>query len=344
MATVVLYTPENRGLDLARLNQTDYELIRSLHRRIKRGQRILLCQKASAKPEDREMLVKERNGRYRAAHFPGGGHDCSYVIARESDEHRRQKDYWARAAEYAGFEVTRELPTGRGTILDVAIHGLRDTGIELRHSAIATPAVKARTTRSFNAGWLSVWFLDSDRQPDWMHHVPAVRSNIGWEQLPPRRSATAIGLSRFLPAKCRPGAFDRCPEGRRRPCGEWHPQRQPWGGLTIDDVAAMVPARRIVPLYDLHGDVHLAAPEALDLFRELTDRPAEYRPDLRGKTRSATHRTRCRHPVHDNPPVAAYCTGCGQGIFHLAQLVRPDPNLCDGCRKKRRLPAPALRP
>lgn len=342
MATVVLYTPEGREIDLSRLSRTDYDLVCSLHQQIRRGQRILLCQEPSATPEEQEMLIRKKNGRYWAAHFPGGGHGCSHPVVRESDEHRRQKDYWTRAAEHAGFEVSQEFRTGRGTILDVAIHGPRNTGVEVQHSGIAVAQAKSRTTRSFNAGWLPVWFLDSDRQPVWMHHVPAVRSNIGWQDLPPRHSATAIGPSRFTPVKCRPGTFDRCPEGRKRPCGEWHPHRQPWKGLTVDDVAAMVPTRRILPIRDLRGGVHLAAPEDLDLFRELTGRSGEYVPGQRNRGGPATRRTRCRYPAHDDSPVFKYCGSCGQGIFRLAQLVRADPDLCECCRKEKGLPPPRI--
>jgi hypothetical protein len=45
MSTLVLYTPQNRLLDLARLTERDFALISSLQYTIKRGHRILLCQR-----------------------------------------------------------------------------------------------------------------------------------------------------------------------------------------------------------------------------------------------------------------------------------------------------------
>jgi hypothetical protein len=65
---------------------------------------------------------------------PTGGHG-SHAIALESDEHRRQKDYWCRAAEDAGYRVSTEFHTGGGTILDVAIDGPRQTGVEIQPAA-----------------------------------------------------------------------------------------------------------------------------------------------------------------------------------------------------------------
>jgi hypothetical protein len=41
MSTLVLYTPQNRLLDLAKLHERDFALIRSLQYKIERGQRIL---------------------------------------------------------------------------------------------------------------------------------------------------------------------------------------------------------------------------------------------------------------------------------------------------------------
>lgn len=87
----------------------------------------------------------------------------------ESSEHRRQKDYWQRAAEDAGYRTSQEVRTGAGMILDVAIDAHAERGIEVQHSDLQSRLVKSWTTRSFRAGWLSVWFLDSDRTPPWFH-------------------------------------------------------------------------------------------------------------------------------------------------------------------------------
>ena len=162
MSTLVRYTPENRVLDLATLSRGDYAIISSLHGTIKRGERILICLQAGVSADTAEMHIRLIGGKFWAVHFAGGGHG-GHEIALESDEHRRQKDYWHRAAEDAGHRASTEYNTGGGTILDVAIDGPRRTGVEVQHSYVKVSVVKSRTTKSFKAGWLPVWFLDSDR-------------------------------------------------------------------------------------------------------------------------------------------------------------------------------------
>lgn len=282
MSTFVHYVREQRLLDLTQLNERDFILISSMYGQIHRGDRILLCEQTlSGDGEGSEMYVRKRNGRYFAAHFPGSTCTQEHEIAQESDEHRRQKDYWQRAAEYAGYQATQELRTGNGTILDVAIDGPRRTGIEVQHSALPTNVAKSRSTRSFRAGWLPVWFLDSDHTPPWFHKVPAVNCNVRlpWsESLPPRRSATALGPSKFVALPCTAGNFGTCPSSTpkrpKRPCSRYHPHRQPWFGLTVDDIATMIPGEELLPMRDLKGDVHhVPADVAYDLARKPTASP-----------------------------------------------------------------------
>ncbi|WP_020639685.1 hypothetical protein [Amycolatopsis balhimycina] len=180
MSTLVLYTPQNRLLDLTKLTERDFALISSLQYTIKRGHRTLLCQRASLEDEGAEMFVRLKNGRYAAVHFRGSECTQTHEIAVESPERRRQKDYWQRAAEDAGYRTSQEVRTGAGTILDVAIDGPRRTGIEVQHSQLQSQLAKSRTTKSFRAGWLPVWFLDSDRTPPWFHEVPALGSRRAW--------------------------------------------------------------------------------------------------------------------------------------------------------------------
>jgi hypothetical protein len=316
MSTLVHYTPQNRLLDLAKLTERDFALISSLQYKIKRGERILLCQRASPEDEGAEMFVRLKNGRYAAVHFPGSECTQTHEISVESPEHRCQKDYWQRAAEEAGYRTSQEVRTGAGTILDVAIDGPRRTGIEVQHSDLQSRLAKARTTKSFRAGWLPVWFLDSDRTPPWFHEVPALGCNkMPWSSLPPRRSATALGPSRFVARACTVMNFGTCPTGtRKRPkphCGAYHPYRQPWRGLTVDDVAAMLPAERIVPMRALRGDVHLVAPETLTLFEELTGQKGAYFPDThRPRGGRAAESAFCVNPVHDQPIVERICFKC----------------------------------
>lgn len=340
VSTLVRYTPTNRVLDLACLNSADYELIGSLHNEIGRGDRTLICLQAGS-GDAGEMYIRLRGGQYWAVHFAGGGHG-SHEVARESDEHRQQKDYWQRAAQDAGYEASTEHSTGRGTILDVAITGPRKTGVEIQHSYGKMKVVKARTTKSFRAGWLPVWFLDTDRRPDWYHHVPSVNSNPrSWSSLPPRRAATAVGLTKFTATKCLPGEFDRCPAGHRRACGGWHPQREPWGGLTVDDVAERVPAEQIVPMRDSRGFVHLVSPESLLLYTNLTESDATYLPTGKGPRSGLPSRTTpCTNP-HLQPSPPTHCA-CGQAIYPLGKLRRVREDLCERCRITLGLPSPYL--
>ncbi|MGW4589504.1 hypothetical protein [Amycolatopsis thermoflava] len=333
MSTFVLFTHENRLLDLAKLNERDYTLISSMHGQISRGDRVLLCQQAPGDGEGAEMFVKRRNDRYFAAHFPGSRCAEVHAIERESDEHRRQKDYWQRAAEDAGYRVSQEYRTGAGTVLDVAIEGPRPTGVEVQHSALPTRQAKARTTRSFRAGWLPVWFLDSDHTPPWFHKVPTLGCNeMPWSSMPPRRSATALGASKFVAEVCNLHNFGGvCPAGTprrpKRPCGSYHPKRQPWFGLTVDDVAELLPAEKIVPLRVGRGEVHLVDLETRALYQELTGESGDYSPaGSQGRGKPALTSTYCANPVHDQVlPEGPLCFKCGRNAVGSGGV------LCTGC-------------
>ena len=69
MSTLVRYTPEDRVLDLANLSRSDYELIRSMHRRVVRGQMTLICLQSSANDDAAEMFIRLSGNKYWAVHF-----------------------------------------------------------------------------------------------------------------------------------------------------------------------------------------------------------------------------------------------------------------------------------
>ncbi|MFE0023816.1 hypothetical protein [Amycolatopsis sp. NPDC059021] len=342
MSTLVRYNHDGneRELDLAELSPADYDLIKALHLQIDRGDRVLLCQQAPGDDDGAEMFVKLYRGRYWAVHFRGSGCTQKHEIKSESDEHRRQKDYWYRAAEDAGYQATKEYNTGRSTVLDVAIDGPYRTGIEVQRSAIEPRQVKSRTTRSFGAGWLPVWFLDSDRKPPWFYEVPTLGCNdLPWSSLPPRRAAPALGPRRMIPTRCTISDYNTCPTAgrpttgrtkRRRSkgaCGRLHPKPEPWPGLTVDDVAAMLPAGELVAMRDLLGDVRLISPADLELFQDMTELSGEYRPGtatrLRG--RPAPRTTECANTGHRRVHAVRQCAKCG--------LRPPGPGgiLCETC-------------
>jgi hypothetical protein len=150
MAPIVIYTPENREINLADPGEADYAMIAALHdQRPPRGSRILLCKRAGF--ADREMIIRLNPGSlsdYHAAHYPGEGHEGGHPISRpETDEHKWQKEYWQRAATDAGLTVAKEVfVRGVGT-MDVLItgDGLIPTDVEVQHSPEQARLIKRRT-------------------------------------------------------------------------------------------------------------------------------------------------------------------------------------------------------
>ncbi|GGP87458.1 hypothetical protein [Saccharothrix coeruleofusca] len=318
MTTRALYCPQNRELDLSELSASDYRLIRSLRGRLHRGDRVLLCLEP-VEPGQDELFVQESGGNCYAVHFDG---DRAHLVSRESDEHKWQKEYWYRAAEDAGHSAQVQYSTRRGTVLDVAIHAAVRTGVELRRAHTNARVAADRTAKAHRAGWLSLWFADADHAPSWFHRIPSVGYNrISWDALPPRRAATATGLKEVEPVKCTIRAFDRCPAGKRLHCGEFHPDLKPWRGVTVDQVAAMVPAGRAVALATSRGLVYVVPRESLDRYQELTGRTGLYVP---GPDPHAAVPVPARQ---EGASPCLECKRCGQDLL----LIRPGRELCERC-------------
>lgn len=300
MATYVRYVPEDRELDLARLSQTDYQLITDLHGQVRRGEPTLICLRPGG--QSGEMFIRKRGGRYFAAHFPGGGHG-EHPISLESPAHRRQKDYWVRGAQAAGLSAVTEYPV-RGGRLDVAITGGDVlTDIEIQRADITPSTAKRRTIRYHKAGFLPVWFNDGGPRPLWLREVPALGCNrMPWDvELPRPRAVTATGLTDIEAVKCVTGAFDRCPDGRPRSCGRFHARRRPWEGLAVDDVAAMIPAGAIVPMRGQDDLVYLVSPDSMKRHQELTGGQGQWLPGVKAKaTRPRLTGPQASEPC-DNP-------------------------------------------
>ena len=314
MTTLVRYEPQERELDLASLSASDYELITGLHGGIRRGDGILICLLADG--ENDEMFVKKSvSGKYFAAHFPGAAH-VDHPIALESDGHRRQKYYWAQAAEANGLQADIEVSVRSpksGRVygkLDVAITGGPvPTDIEVQRSKIDPSTVKGRTTKYRNCGYMVAWFNDWGQRPKWLYDVPSIGCTaIPWDlEMPKPRTVYATGLGLIEAIKCVVGAFNRCPGGHSRPCGKPHPKQSPWGGLKIEDVAGLIPAGEIIPMIDRSGQVILVSRASFALYQELTNGLGAW-PPLVGKrtTRSSSSQgtlTRgssapCLNPAH----------------------------------------------
>jgi hypothetical protein len=234
------------------------------------------------------MFLKKLDGEWWAVHYEAGSCPSKRLPAPMSEEHKRQTDYWIRAAEDAGWRVEREHPLFTHTRPDALIHGPVMTGVEVQRSSMSASAAVSRTAKAASAGVTDLWFSGRDGPPRWAWRVPTVlpgelgidrpASEDVWARLPPRRAVAAAGLRVLRIVKCAVGNIDRCPYGRTW-CGKHHPRPIPWGGLAVDDVAARFPAGEIVPLrfwgVSMLGSrrrdaVFLVSPADLALYEEMT--------------------------------------------------------------------------
>jgi len=309
MATDVRYEPEGRELDLASLPPRDYQLITGLYGTIERGDRVLTCLVSG---DDLEMYVKRsRNGNFFAAHFPGEGHG-DHPIAPETVEHQRQKDYWVRAARTCGLDAVTEVPVPGG-VLDVAITGGSvATDVEVQRVEVK-PAVITRRTRTYHkAGFLPVWFNDCGPRPRWLSAVPALGcTRWSWDAaMPKARSIGATGLGALRVVRCEVGEFaGRCPKTHRAPCGRLHPRVDAGkGGLTVDDVAGMIPAGEIVPLRYWNGNVFLVASADFYRYQDMTGGLGAWVPITGlapGRSSAPLGPEPCHNPTHNAPTPSA---------------------------------------
>jgi len=237
------------------------------------------------------LFVKRIGGQWWAVHYEKGACKSHRLPAPMSDEHKRQTEYWARAAEDAGWRVELEHALTTGTRPDALIHGPVMTGIEVQRSAMTTSNAVTRTKKAAAAGVTDVWYTDHTIPPKWAWRVPSVlprelgidvgrADSTPWDKLPPRRAVAAAGLRVLETRKCTPENFGRCPYTPRNWCGKHHPRSAPWAGLAVDDVATWLPAGELVPLRFwgirmLAGSrdrdaVFLVSPADFDLYEEVT--------------------------------------------------------------------------
>jgi hypothetical protein len=98
------------------------------------------------------LFLQKRGGRWWAIHYESGECSSHRLPAPMSDEHKRQTEYWARAAEDAGWRVELEHALATGTRPDALIHGPVMTGIEVQRSAMTAARAVARTGKAASAG------------------------------------------------------------------------------------------------------------------------------------------------------------------------------------------------
>lgn len=281
----------------------DRDLVRSYAEREKVPRGTFQCEISSG-----AMFAKRRGPTVFLSHYPGEGHgNCIRIVFGMSEEHKREQEYWARAAAAAGYDTHTEYRTSNHTVLDVAIDGPQRVGIEVQRSKLPPSQVKARTTKSRNAGWQAIWSDNLPKNASWANQVPTVRpGRIDWsDPNPPPRTARAIGPRRLHVVRC---GWDirgiRC----RRPCSKLHaPEFESIDGLTIDDVAELAPAGELVPLQ--HRDaVYLVPPESYDRYQDLLHQGGASSSSTGASRRSSTRTVRnsvCESATHGGSSLTA---------------------------------------
>lgn len=280
MRDLITHVPTGIVLDLS---DPDYghphgrEIVDSLYGHLSRSNPELVCAKHGSPLYLQGRASQKHGRRLFGIHF--NGEESHRWHSGMSDEHKRQTDYIVRAAESAGFTFKTEVSLGTRVRPDAVIYGQRDIAIEVQRSHLTKAAAVGRTTKAVNGGMAtSVWFSDRDpaKPPSWFWAVPSVGMNkLPWDVLPPMGAATATtGLRKVYALKCRFPNFSRCPRGGR-PCGKHHAEIEPWRGMSVDDVAAQMPAGLVVPIMFLGKQIILVSPESKALYEELTGRHSE---------------------------------------------------------------------
>jgi hypothetical protein len=191
-----------------------------------------------------------------------------------TDEHKRECEYHALAAQAGGLTADCEVTTSRKTRVDVVVDGR--LGFEIQHSEASIDAVRGRTARSVAAGLESVsWFTDRQQSPVWYGLVPSYGTTMrSWDKLPRLGTVTAYGPRIVEAVACRYDTFSRCPDGKPRPCGKWHPKDRNVS-LLVDEVVTRMAAGDLVPAR-IGKYVRITDRASMALYEELTGKSALY--------------------------------------------------------------------
>ena len=321
---------DGRRIDLA--GSVDPDTYAELERtRSPRLQPVLRCGGCGAGIYIKHGIV--RKDELFGAHHDAGSCRETLVIRKSamSDEHKREAEYHARAAERAGHVADLEVATTGRTIVDVVVDGR--VGFEIQHSALKKASAVDRTARSVRAGLGTVaWFSDWSTSPSWAGHVPGYRTVVpvsAWQEaLPLPGSVAAAGLQVIEAARC--GTRGPCLH-LRRPCSRYVPRLAAWTGLHVDDVVPGLAEDAILPVR-LGKFVRLMSADSVTLYEELTGVRLQYdagRP--KGRKLAASTRQECDRP----PPQPAMAMPAEPAQPQLRQL-------CVRCGQAPRLPSGAL--
>jgi hypothetical protein len=290
------------------------------------------------------LFLQKRGGRWWAIHYESGECSSCRLPAPMSDEHKRQTEYWARAAQDAGWRVELEHALATGTRPDALIHGPVMTSIEAvvgddrlargrpdregcqcgRHRRLVQRSVRAPEVGLAGADGTAPG-AGHRRRPGRLHNVADAAAPARRRRRRASRAADAqVHAGELRPLPVRPQLVRPLP-----------PAAGPVGGLTVDDVAARLPAGELRPLRfwgitmlagSRHRDaVFLVSPADFDLYEELTGWPGSvsFEPgDEDRPPREPSGAVDCRNgqPARQlesrgirgiDPQTRMYCDSCG---------------------------------
>jgi len=358
MRSLILYVPEDITLNLDEpdLGHPDGHAIIARHHRQSARKTMGFNQRnpafaclAHIGGTNPGLYIKSIGGEWWAAHYESGTCPSRRISAGVSDEHKRQAEYWARAAQHAGWAVDLEHSLPTGTRPDALIFGPVLTGVEVQRSAMTVSGASQRTGRALAAGVTDLWYtaagialVGGKLSPRWAHRIPTVGSDdMPWTGMPLPRTATATGMRRINAVQCIGRFFALCPETGRQLCGKTHAIPEAWRGMTVDDVAERFPAGEIVALRmrgrSRTGNVFLVSVKDAALYEELTGYRASAPISPEPKTGTLPGRVECVNnqvqaplplyvPVTGSPPSVRM-----EGLGSRSAIRRKSGNPCGMC-------------
>ncbi len=283
-------------------------------------------------------------------HYHAGTCTETLVIRKStmSDEHKREAEYHARAAERAGHVADFEVVTAGHTRVDVVVDGR--VGFEIQRAAISKTAAVDRTARSVKAGLDAVaWFTDQSTSPPWNGHVPGYRTLVpasAWQALPLPGTVGAAGLWAVEAVRC--GTRRPCPH-RQRSCNRFVPWLGAWVGLHVDDVVTGMAEGAIKPVR-IGKNVQLMSTDSIALYEELNGVRLSYDPGPFKAALPPSGRVECALPPLRLPPGASAPVHAlfeaelrdpgpeSPSHVHLATVQAEAVQLCFRCRERPRSP------
>lgn len=192
------------------------------------------------------LYLRSHGDRLLLCHWPYGGITGSHAVpSLMTAEHKAGREYIALRGESNGYQVQLEKSLATRTVTDVVVRGSHTMAAEVQVSGAGTGNVMHRTNAATAAGAVSTWFT-TWRETPWMWKAPTVLAN-DIAGLAPNTWTVASGPRVLEWEKCEPWSrFDKCPDGRRSFCGQWHALWQPMHGLTVDDIVEKVPGGGLV--------------------------------------------------------------------------------------------------